>query len=386
LLVHGDNDIEPNEWLTLRLANPSGAVLEADPRGFGYIYNDDLVRLSIGDASVIEGNSGSKTMTFVASLTAPSPDPVTFSMYTGSANGTANQNGDTDFVPETAANNPMQIPAGQLAATFAVTVNGDTKDEGNEVFSVNTTQPVGAVLLDPQGIGTILNDDSATLSISDATPVVEGNSGTKVANFTVTLSAAVDHDVTFSLATQANTASNPADYTPVAPTPFTIPQGQTSLTFPVTIKGDTTVESTETFFVNLTAASGATVRDGQGVGTINTDEWPSLSISNASVAEGDSGTTTMSFTVTLSQAVNAPVTYNLTSANGTAVAGSDFVGVPTIAQTLPAGQTVRAFLVTINGDTAAEAGEQFTLTLGVNPGAGATVAYGTGTGTILNDD
>ena len=78
---------------------------------------------------------------------------------------------------------------------------------------------------------------------------------------------------------------------------MTIPAGQTSATFTVAVTGDRLAEPTETFAVNLSAPTNATIADGQGVGTILDDE-PRISINNVSKSEGNGGTTTFTFTVT----------------------------------------------------------------------------------------
>src|SRR5262245_49115264 len=100
-----------------------------------------------------------------------------------------------------------------------------------------------------------------------------------------------------------------------------IPAGQTSATVTVAVRGDRLPEPTETFAVNLTAATGANIGDSQGVGTI-LDNEPRISISDVSKAEGKKGkTTTFTFTVTLSAAYDQPVTVSFQTMNGTATTG-----------------------------------------------------------------
>ncbi|WP_370499630.1 Calx-beta domain-containing protein [Mycolicibacterium sp. jd] len=111
---------------------------------------------------------------------------------------------------------------------------------------------------------------------------------------------------------------------------------------------------------------------------------PSLSVSDGSVSEGNSGTSTVNFTVTLSKASTETVTVSYSTSNGTATAaGGDYapaVGTLTFAP----GQTTKAVTVTVNGDTLVELDEQFTLTL--SSPLNATIADGSGVGTIRNDD
>lgn len=100
----------------------------------------------------------------------------------------------------------------------------------------------------------------------------------------------------------------------------------TSETITVAVSCDTTVELDETFFVNLSSPSNATILDNQGLGTIQNDDVPTLSINDVSQVEGNAGTSTFAFTVTLSQASSQTVTVNYATADNTAtVAGNDYV-------------------------------------------------------------
>jgi len=111
-----------------------------------------------------------------------------------------------------------------------------------------------------------------SLSINDVS-LLEGNSGTASFTFTVSLSSAAGAGgVTFDIATADNTATAPGDYATRSLTSQTIPAGNTSYSFTVLVNGDGTTEANETFFVNVTNVTGATVGDGQGTGTIINDD------------------------------------------------------------------------------------------------------------------
>src|SRR5215213_2696809 len=113
------------------------------------------------------------------------------------------------------------------------------------------------------------------ISVGDAT-VTEGDAGTTTASFTVSLSApAGPSGVTFDISTQDNTATT-ADNDYIAKTLLAqnISSGQTSYTFDVTVNGDMSFEPNESFFVNISNVTGATINDGQGIGTINNDDCP----------------------------------------------------------------------------------------------------------------
>src|SRR5262249_52809503 len=156
----------------------------------------------------------------------------------------------------------------------------------------------------------------------------EGNSGTKTFAFTVSLSkGALAGGVTFDIATADGAANAGSDYIAKTLTSQTIASGQQTYNFDVTVNGDTNVESDETFFVNITNVQGATVSDSQGLGTIQNDDTPSLSINNVTANEGNSGATTFNFTVTLSPVSNQTVTVNYVTADGTATAVTDYTAI-----------------------------------------------------------
>ena len=110
---------------------------------------------------------------------------------------------------------------------------------------------------------------------------------------------------------------------------------------------------------------------------------PSVSIGNASKTEGNSGTSNMAFTVTLSKAATGPVTVSYVTANGTATAGQDYTGA-TGTVTFAAGETSKTINIAVAGDATVEQDETFTVTLSAP--SGATLGTATATGTITNDD
>ena len=111
---------------------------------------------------------------------------------------------------------------------------------------------------------------------------------------------------------------------------------------------------------------------------------PSLSVADASVNEGQSGTRNLSFNVSLSQAAATAVIFSAATANGTATAGSDYVALSQSGLSIPAGSTSATVNVVVNGDTAVEPNE--TLTLNLSSVSGANLGDGQATGTIVNDD
>jgi Calx-beta domain len=110
---------------------------------------------------------------------------------------------------------------------------------------------------------------------------------------------------------------------------------------------------------------------------------PSVALGDASVAEGNTGTTTLSFPVTLSAAAVETVSVHYTTSDGAAAAGSDYTAASGTL-TFNAGEKAKTISVSVIGELLVEQDETFTLTLS-NP-VNATLGTATATGTIRNDD
>ena len=233
------------------------------------------------------------------------------------------------------------------------------------------------------GIGTITDDDaSPTLSINDVT-VAEGNTSTINATFTVTLSAVSGQAITVNYATADISAIQPSDYTTSIGT-ITFAPGETSKTITVSVKGDALDEVSETFNVTLASPTNSTIADGTGIGTITDDDAsPTLSINDVTVAEGNTGAVNATFTVTMSAVSGQAITVNYATADISAIQPSDYTtSIGTI--TFAPGETSKTITVSVKGDALDEVSETFNVTL-ASP-TNATLADGTGIGTITDDD
>ena len=375
VVLSGDTATEPDETFFLELSNPANAEL-LDSQGAATIVNDDpFPALAIADVKATEGNSGTKTFSFSVTLSAASTQQVSVQFATADGTATAG----SDYV---AKSEVLSFTPGQTSKSISVTVLANTAGEADETFLVNLSNPTNAVLLDAQGLGTILNDDT-TIRISDAGVIDEGNGGTATAAFTVSLSAAVDHEVRVNYATANSSAAAGSDYVSAGGTLVFAP-GDTAKTITALIVGDRIDEADETFVVNLSSPVGAQIADTQGIATIRDDDpQPAVSVTDASIAEGASGTKSLNFVVKLSAPSGRSVTVSYATANGTAAAGSDYAA-KSGTVTFNAGSTSQTVSIAVNGDALAEPDE--TLTLNLTGASGATIADNQAVGTILDDD
>jgi lamin tail-like protein/Calx-beta domain-containing protein len=278
-----------------------------------------------------------------------------------------------------------------VATVQSVTINPNT---GVATANVKTTNPgIVHIIASATDGTTTVNSSEATLTVTGPSLSVndisqnEGDSGTTTFTFTVSLSTPAPAPVIFDIATHDNTATTANnDYIGRALTGQTIGAGLQTYTFDVTVNGDVNLEPTEVFFVNVSNVSGASVSDAQGIGTIVTDDVPKLSVNDVSLLEGNTGATTFTFTVSSSlPAPSGGIAFDVSTQNGTAVSGPDYLARSLTSANIPAGQTSYAFAVTVNGDTLVEPNETFFVNIS-NVSANAAIDDGQGQGTIQNDD
>jgi len=221
--------------------------------------------LSIDDVTVPEGNSGTVNATFTVTLSRPVLQTVKVDFAT--ANGTALVL-DGDYV---AASGQLTFNPGETSKPVTVVVNGDLKFEPDETFVVDLTNPQNATLLNTQGQGTIQNDDPLpSITVNDAS-VVEGNTGTTAANFTVSLSNPSSQTVTVAYTTPGVTAFSPVDFVAQSGI-LTFNPGVVTQPVSVIVNGDVLVEPDETFQVALSGPTNATFARSAGLGTIVNDD------------------------------------------------------------------------------------------------------------------
>jgi probable HAF family extracellular repeat protein len=221
-----------------------------------------LVR--IGDATVTEGNGGTTAATFTVTLSKPSSQTVTVS-YATAADASALAGDDYRAVAGT-----LTFAPGETVKTVTVLVSGDRRAELNEMFLIDLTGATGAIIADGGGLGTIL-DDEPSIGTGHVSRL-EGNSGTTVFRFAVTLSVAYDEAVTIGFSTVDETANAGGDYAARSGT-LTFAPGETVKYIDVIVYGDTTREADETFYVQIYGvSSNARFTNQWGLGSIVNDD------------------------------------------------------------------------------------------------------------------
>ena len=375
--VNADQRVELDERLLVDLSNVQAAgraVTISDSRGVGNILNDDATELTINDV-VRDERSGMLTFQIALDRVVDADVMVDYSTMTGTADS-------SDF---TMKSGTATIAAGTTTAEIEVVIQDDEIVELNEQFRMNLanlrTNGRNVSLVDSQGIGTIRNDESASIRIDHFTQ----NEDAGVMTFTLTTDHLLDSDVSIDFSTSADGA-NLSDLTPTSGT-VTILAGSSSANISVPITADNQVELDERFFVDLANAQAdgrdVTISESQGVGTISNDDAATISIDDI-VQDEDAGT--MTFTITLDRIVDADVSIDF-STTADEVNSEDFTEVSGTA-TIAAGSTSTTVTVAITPDETVELDERVFVTLEnvQSSNRDVTITDSQGIGTIRNDD
>ena len=336
--------------------------------------------LSVADASIAEGNSGTSQLVFTVALSQAAGGPVTVHYATG--NGTATAGSDYE-----ARSGTLTFAAGETSKTIAVTIDGDAIVEANETLTLALSGASGATIARGTATGTIINDDvqppPPTGSAALAYTVTDNWGSGFIGAMTVTAGSGKLNGWTVEF-------NSSATITNIWNAQIVSHVGNHYVVRNADWDGQVAAGQAVSFGFQATPGADGTAASGFAVNGAATgpDSGPppallTLSIADASVTEGNSGTQDLAFTVTLSAAESTPVTVAYATADGTATAGSDYTATSGTL-TFAAGETSKIIHVQVAGDTVVEPNETLTLTL--SSPSGATISHGTATGTIVNDD
>lgn len=332
-------------------------------------------RVSITDATVVEGDSGSQGLSFTISYTGKNGSNISVQYATADDTATAG----SDY---TGTSGTASLPNGGCkCATVTVDVLGDLTQETAESFSVNLSNPTGgASIRDGVGVGTIYDNDGPPEILALAESV---NEGAGTATFSAMLTSSDLAPVSVSFATADGTAVAPNDYTATSGTVLFVP-GDTAEPITVPIVDDAVAEDDETFTIQLSNPVGATIAGPQVVGTIVSDDAdPTISVADVAVAEGNAGSAMGSITLTLSEVSEKAIGIGYSTTSAGATAGVDYISTSGTAS-FGAGDLVETVQIPVLGDDVDEPDEGVTLTLTDEDNL--TIADGQGLLTITDDD
>lgn len=258
-----DFAFEGSERFFVNLSGASSGATIGVAQGIGTIVDDEPPvppSFTVTDSSVTEGG----VHQFVITKSGSAPGNISINYAT--ADGTATSGSDY-----ASASGTLTFLPSDNGKVVTVNTIDDAVVESTETMTLNLSGVTnGATIMDGVGIGTITDNDVPPpppgILIADSS----GTEGQSII-FTVTRSDTTTA-VSVNYATASDTAVSPNDFTAISGTlSFAIGQGSKTIT--VVTKQNTIFEDTETFFVNLSnATGGATIGDAQGVGTIYDDD------------------------------------------------------------------------------------------------------------------
>jgi hypothetical protein len=372
-----DAAVESAETLTVSLSSPSANTTISTATATGTINDNDVaVSFSISGPAiaVIEGSQAVFTVTKTGATSS------TFGVNFTTADGTAVVG--SDYV---AANGILTFAPGETSKQITINIIDDTLQEaiwpgGSEQFQVQLSGATGVATVSNASANATIIDNEASISILGPLPTAtEGQPLT----FLITRSGYQASVVSVSYTTSNGTAMSGTDYTARSGT-LTFQAGQTSLSVTVPTIDDSAFESQESvnFALSVPTNGGYLSAGGVATGTINDNDVApaTLAIGDASVTEGG----TLSFTVTRSGNTSIAASATYASANGTAVAGSDYTAVSGTVS-FAAGETSKTITVATTDDAAVESAETLTVSLS-SPSANTTISTATATGTINDND
>ena len=360
-----DSADEDDETFRVTLSSPVGATLGVDSADGTIIDVNEPPLLSVADARGPEGGE----LAFEVSLSGTSGRAVTVAYEFLDATARAGE----DYEATTGR---LTIEPGESGIALPVSLVEDDIDEPDELFVLLLSSPVNAGLADQVALGTIEdNDDPPMVSIADAPAAGEGDT----LAFAVSLTAASGHDVEVGYRTVDGSAVAGVDYAANRGV-LTLAAGTREGTVEVAALEDSVDEPDEDLAVRLTRASNATLGRDSGRGVIvDNDDPAELHVADAVGVEGTE--ITFHFVLLEPSAQRVEVTY--ATADGTALAGSDYVAANGTLVLAPFDQTATV-TVALPDDSIVEEDETFTLAL--SSPINATLSRDAATGTVTDDD
>lgn len=350
---------ERTEFFQLNLFNPVNDTLGRNI-AWATIYDNDqalpgapVIRVS---DRVVDESAG--VVVFTVTLDRPATGNVSVNVATANGSAVAGQ----DY---TAVSQTLVFTPGQVLKTVSVPILNDNLAEEAETFNLQLSSPSGGVLAAPTFGRAVIGANDATpvftplIRVSDAV----ADESDAALRFVVSLSAPSTQQVSVSYSNSNITAANGSDYVAVSGTLVFLP-GQTTQVVTIPVLDNTTQERTELLRLNLFSAVNGTIVDNEGFGTIHDNDTPSgtpvIRVADVVVDESAGFAT---FTVALDRPSTGNVSVNVATADGTALAGSDYTAQPLQTLVFTPGQVAKTVSVALTNDNVAELAESFNLQL-----------------------
>jgi hypothetical protein len=363
-------------YFYLSINAPTGAVVNHGT-GTGTILDPTLnPYVNIGDSTVTQGTGSATTATFTATVSTASANPITFKYATANNSAVAG-------IDYTAEHGTISLAPGQVSAQIAVPIIKTSQYSASKSFYVTLSTPTNATLGTNQGIGTIVYANHTAWVTADDAAVTASTTATTTMNFAVRLTSAATFPVTVDYGTQNGTAVASNQFVPNFGS-LTFAPGVTSMTVPVTVNSETSGAATTYLTLDLSGASaGSGILRGSAQGTIGgpTAGYHQLTVGDVGLVRGTSGSSTLTFAVTLQPASTGTVTVEYATQDNTATAPGDYTA-KSGTLTFSPGQTTQNVAITIIGTTTTYSDKNFFLTL--SAGAGAAVVRTSAYGVISN--
>ncbi|MCY4152573.1 MAG: hypothetical protein OXE94_10115 [Aestuariivita sp.] len=380
---------EGDETFLVKLSAPTGGTTLADAEATGTITDDDAeptgIALSVTPNSVAENAATAATVTVTATVEGGTTyaTETTVNITVGDSDDSAKS--DTDYAAVKAFD--IAIPAGATSAagTFSLDPTDDKLAEGDETLTVDGASSSRKVTATEVTITDDEGTPTATLVLTPASISENAASST----VTATLSEASSQTVTLTVDAAPVSPAVAGDFTLSASKTLTIAAGETSSSGIVTITSVNNAinnpDKTVTVSARATGGNGVANPANATLTVTDDDSAPNIAIADASAAEGEA----ITFTVTRSGATGVATTvkWNTAADSGAGAASTADYTAVTTARTLTfaSGDTTKTFTVATTEDNLHEGDETFLVKLSA-PTGGATIADAEATGTITDDD
>ena len=388
----GDGTFDPS--FGIRYEATSGSLAAGDLNGDGkadlvatgwiptlsVLLSADPPTFSVADAGAVEGDDGTTGAAFTVSLSPSIAGDTPITVVATPRSGTATAG--IDFLADPIA---LTFQPGETSRTVVVPILGDRVYEGDETFTVELSDPVGATIARGLAVGTIVeNEPIPAISLIGGT-IAEGADPAAPAACVV-LSTPSTRPISVRVARVGGSASA-ADIGDFADPVLTFAPGETRLAVPLVARDDLLVEGDETIVLALTDLEGiATIAgDGTATVTIRDDERPGVvqfGVGALTVAE-NAGFAIV--TINRTEAGSEAVSVAYATLGGEATGGVDFSEIEG-RHTFAPGETSWSFAVPIRDDGVFTGDRSFAVILGGVEGGATQGPLASATITIAEDE